>query len=74
MQHDVGGRDEPVERRLAGSAVEVERDRFLAAVVDVKGQRVVVAESGPHVAGIVAAVMALDLDHVGTEIGEDGPA
>ena len=60
-------------------ALEVELDRALAAIggVEIGGAEMVAVgaldERRPPAAGVVAGALALDLDHVGAEIGQNLP-
>jgi hypothetical protein len=60
-------------------ALEVELDRSLAAVggVEIGSAEVAAAGGGDErrspAAGVVAGALALDLDHIGAEVGQDLP-
>ena len=76
LQQDVGGRDQPADDLLSPGRGEVEGDRFLAPIGAVEIGRVgdlaaVLGddEGRPPQAGVVAGAGALDLDHLGAEIG-----
>ena len=76
LQQDVGGRHQPPDELLPPCRGEVESDRFLAAVGAVEIGRVRNLASvlrgnegrAPQ-AGVVAGAGALDLDHLGAEVG-----
>src|SRR5208282_2523232 len=79
LQQHVGARREFPDDAAAVFALEVELDRTLAAVgaVEIGGAEMAAGGGGNErrapAAGIVAGAGALDLDHVGAEIGQDLP-
>ena len=66
----VGAGDEAQEQLAAFRVADVERDRALAAVGVLKRERGLALRRGA-VAVIVPSPRPLDLDHVGTEVGEE---
>ena len=76
LDHHVGARRELLDDALAVRRLEVDRDRALAAVAgEIVGRAetaavLVLHEGRAPAAGVVARAGALDLDHVGAEIGE----
>ena len=79
LDQHVGARGEFFDDPAALFALEIELDRALAAVGAVKiGGAEMAAVGGGNKrrapgAGVVAGALALDLDHVGAEIGKDLP-
>ena len=72
VDEDVGPTGQALERRQAPGAFQVDRHRLLAAVEDLEVQRVAVPEGRAHLARIVAALDAFELDHLGAQVGQDG--
>ena len=67
LQHDVGAGDQLARDREVVGVLEVEGDRPLVAVDPEEVRRHAVAHRGLPGAGVVA-LRALDLDHLGTEV------
>ncbi len=70
LDDDVGADAQLARERHVGRVLEVERDRALVAVEAQVVGRALVDERRPPGARVVAAVGALDLDHVGPEVAE----
>ena len=79
LDQHVGARGELLHQALAFGGLEVELDRALAAVgaMEIGGAEVAAVgrrhERRAPAAGVVAGALALDLDHVGAEIGQKLP-
>jgi hypothetical protein len=77
LDQHVGTRGEFLDNAAAVVALEIEFDRTLAAIGAVKIGGAEMAAGGgldewrSPGAGVIAGAFALDLDHVGAEIGED---
>ena len=76
LHHRVGGAHQPQQQLDALGAGQVERDAGLVAVDPVEIERLLVAERGDGLVAVVGAAppvgiaAALDLDHLGAEVGE----
>ncbi len=79
LEQHVGARRELLDDALAFRRLEVELDRALAAIGAMEIGRAQMAAVGCRYEGraprtrVVAGTLALDLDHVGAEVGEDLP-
>ena len=77
LDHDIGARRELVHDALAVFGLEVDRDRALAAIARmiIRGRHLAAVraldERRTPAARVVARAGALDLHHVGAEVGED---
>ena len=77
LEQHVGARRELLDDALALGGLEVELDRALAAIgaVEIGGAQMAAVgrrhERRAPAAGVVAGALALDLDHVGAEIGQN---
>ena len=72
VDQDVGARRETFEIRFPRLAFQVQGHGLFVAVDHVERQRVAVPEIGAHAPRVVAALDALDFQHLGAEIAEDG--